>query len=133
VPIGDIVTLPFPFNERAMQTFKRRPVLILGETSPDAAGDEAILVAMVTGNPDRYRNPDDGDIRIHLWQSIGLQNESVVRCRRLWTAERRDIVRRVGPLDGRTLRDVISEVARLFPRVVPEVQPIHEPRESGSV
>lgn len=45
---------------------------------------------MVTSSADRVRKPGLGDVVVKNWQSAGLRRPSVIRTRRLWTAEERD-------------------------------------------
>ena len=52
--------------------------------------DRAILVAMVTSNERRVQRPGPGDVVVSDWKHAGLRMPSVVRTRRLWTAEERD-------------------------------------------
>lgn len=85
---GEIQFVWFPFSRTEAEPYKKRPVLILGVVG--TAPDRAVLVAMVTGNQQRFLKPHAGDVALHDWQVLGLTKESVVRTRRIWTAEERD-------------------------------------------
>lgn len=101
---GDIVLLNFPFSSKEIKPYKQRPVLVLSCLAGGERADESILVAMVTGNQRRWNRPHAGDFRIDRWQEFGLVKESVIRTRRLWTAESQDVLRLVGRVD-QTLLD----------------------------
>lgn len=85
---GEIRLIWFPFSYSEPQPYKKRPVLVVAAAG--AAPDRAILVAMITGNTRRFQRPGAGDVAIRDWQNAGLAAPSVVRTRRLWTAEERD-------------------------------------------
>jgi hypothetical protein len=73
--------------------------------------DRAILVAMVTSNAARVRKPAAGDVVLADWQNYGLKLPSVVRTRRLWTAEERDFTSTVlGSVSGAVLSQVRQAV-----------------------
>lgn len=102
---GDLGIVLFPFSHTEPQPYKKRPVLILGSTGHGA--DEAIFVAMVTGNAKRYANPAKSDVPIVDWRGCGLRGPSVVRATRLWTAQRRDFDRLcIGTVASSVLADV---------------------------
>lgn len=105
---GDVVLANFPFSAGATIAFKRRPVLVVAAAG--SVPNQAIWVAMVTGNRQRFLRPQAGDIKVTEWQGL-LANESVVRTRRVWTAEQQDIVRVLGPVQPATLEAVRAEIA----------------------
>lgn len=105
---GDLALANFPFSESATVIFKRRPVLVVA--AEGSVPNQAIWVAMVTGNSQRFLRPQPGDIRVAEWEGL-LDKESVVRTRRVWTAEQRDIVRVLGPVLPETLAAVRAEIA----------------------
>jgi mRNA-degrading endonuclease toxin of MazEF toxin-antitoxin module len=102
VTSGDVVLLWFPFSHTEPEPYKKRPVLILTDAIP-ALADEALLVAMITSNARRVKRPKVGDIVIDEWQEAGLNGASVIRTRRLWTAETRDIAKALGVVKDETL------------------------------
>ncbi len=65
---------------------------------------------MVTGNRQRFTRPRGGDIRIEEWEAVGLAKASVIRTRRLWTAESRDVIRALGVVDSATLEKAKDEI-----------------------
>lgn len=95
----------FPFSRSEPQPYKKRPVLVLAAIGRPP--DRAVLVAMITSKGQRVKRPSPGDVVVDDWQSAGLLMPSVVRTRRLWTAEERDFEGRLlGNLDAATLGDV---------------------------
>lgn len=97
---GDIVLVKFPFgaDRPPGEQFKKRPVLVLSSLAGAAQADEAIVVAMITGNEARFIRPRLGDVPIQEWQACGLDKRSVIRTRRIWTAESRDLEQGIRPL-----------------------------------
>ena len=70
---------------------------------------------MITSNERRLKRPGPGDVVVTDWQSSGLLMPSVVRTRRLWTAEERDFEGRLlGNLDAATLGEVKRIVRSLI-------------------
>lgn len=93
---GEVRFVWFPFSHGEAEPYKKRPVLVLGVVG--AMPDQAILVAMITANAARVARPHAGDVALSDWQNLGLKKPSVVRARRIWTAEERDFV---GPAIGK--------------------------------
>ncbi len=110
---GDVVLLWFPFSHTEPEPYKQRPVIILTDERP-ALADEALLVAMITSNSRRVKRPKVGDIVIDEWQDAGLTSASVIRTRRLWTAETRDIAKTLGVVRGETLDKAKSLVRAML-------------------
>jgi mRNA-degrading endonuclease toxin of MazEF toxin-antitoxin module len=89
-----------------------RPVLILAATALGEPGDEAVVVAMITGSVARVSSISSGDILITEWQAANLKKPSVIRCRRIWSAERSDFRNVLGKLDSPTFELARVEVKR---------------------
>lgn len=103
----------FPFSRNEAEPYKRRPVLVLAASGQ--VPDRAVLVAMVTANERRVLNPGIGDIGIENYKQAGLRRPSVVRSRRLWTAEERDFEGTVlGQVDPSVLDQVRQHVQGLL-------------------
>jgi hypothetical protein len=130
---GELRLLWFPFSHSEPEPYKKRPVLVLAATGH--VPDEAVLVTMVTSSEARVRHPGPGDVVIGQWQKAGLRYPSVVRTRRLWTAENRDFVGTIlGMVDAPTLDEVKRHVLALLgessdAQVAPTV--IRPPRTTG--
>lgn len=108
---GDLVALWFPFSrqEAGQAQWKKRPVLVLSRLGFGL--DEVIVCAMVTSNENRYRSVGPGDVRLQSWSSFGLPKPSVVRCRRIWSAEPRDLAgRQYGRVTPAVLEAVKEEI-----------------------
>ena len=90
----DVVTVPFPFTDSAMQ--KRRPALVL---SDHAAFNEKIghsVMAMITSEKNA---PWPLDVRIADLSQAGLPAPSVVRMK-LFTLDHRFVVAKIGELSN---------------------------------
>ena len=110
---GELRLVWFPFSRNEAEPYKRRPVLVLAATGQ--VPDRAILVAMVTSNARRVLSPSTGDIIVEDWQQAGLRRPSVIRSRRLWTAEERDFDGTVlGAVDSAVLGHVRQHVQELL-------------------
>lgn len=94
VTAGDVALVEFPFSRRETPSFKRRPVLVLNAFG--SPPDQVVWVVMITSNARRVNRPGPGDIPIGDWASIPLAAPSIIRSRRVWTAEQRDVVKVVG-------------------------------------
>jgi len=104
---GELRLVWFPFSRNETEPYKRRPVLVLAASGQ--VPDRAVLVAMVTSNGRRVLNPGTGDILVGNWKQAGLRRPSVIRSRRLWTAEERDFE---GTVLGCVELSVLDEVRR---------------------
>lgn len=111
---GEVRLVWFPFSHSEPVPYKRRPVLVLSANGH--VPDRAVLVAMVTSNSRRIRQPGPGDVVIADWSSAGLRSPSVVRTRRIWTAEDRDFTGHcLGAVNQATFDAVAAEVRQLLP------------------
>jgi len=99
----DVVTVPFPFTDRAAQ--KRRPALILSQKSFNRQGHT--LMAMITSSLAPW--PSDTPIT-HL-EASGLSQPCVVRLK-LFTLDSRLILRRIGNLADDEDRHHVAEALR---------------------
>ncbi|NYD87761.1 mRNA-degrading endonuclease toxin of MazEF toxin-antitoxin module [Cellulomonas oligotrophica] len=116
--------MDFPFSsaEPSGSQYKRRPALVLNAVGSGA--DEAIVFVMVTGSAARLASPSASDIPVRDWQAVGLARESVVRTRRIWTGQKRDVVRAIGRFDAATLELVRDMVVDLVsPQLAPKSDP----------
>lgn len=110
VSSGDIVLLWVPFGSTQLNSFKKRPVLVLNKSG--TGDDQIVACVMITGSADRVANPRPGDIPITDWQGFGLAKESVVRPARFWSAEERDVVKTIGKATPQFTALVRDAVAR---------------------
>lgn len=88
----DVVTVPFPFTDSAMQ--KRRPALVLSDSATFNAKIGHSVMAMITSEKNA---PWPLDVKIGDLKHAGLPAPSVVRMK-LFTLDHRFVVARVGAL-----------------------------------
>lgn len=88
----DVVTVPFPFTDSAMQ--KRRPALVLSDHATFNAKIGHSVMAMITSEKNA---PWPLDVRVADLLQAGLPAPSVVRMK-LFTLDHRFVVARVGAL-----------------------------------
>lgn len=102
----------FPFSSREPQPFKQRPVVVLGASG--SYPDEVLFVVMVTSSARRVQSPKAGDILIVDLDTAGLPKPSVVRTRRIWTGESRDVVKVLGQVSASLLEESRQAVRALI-------------------
>ena len=102
---GDIVVVPFPFSD--LTHAKRRPALVLA----DLEGDDLILCQITSQQVrDKYAiDLDDDD-----FETGSLRQKSNVRPNRLFTADQRIILRRVGHLRREKINEIIEKAVELL-------------------
>lgn len=102
---GDVVVVPFPFSDLAQA--KRRPALVLAELE----GDDRILCQITSrGIRDRYAvELDDND-----FEAGGLRRESNIRPNRIFTANVRIILYRVGHLKLEKVNEVVEKLVEIL-------------------
>ncbi|MBI4479123.1 MAG: type II toxin-antitoxin system PemK/MazF family toxin [Acidobacteria bacterium] len=102
----DVVTVPFPFTDRAAQ--KRRPALIVSERSFNRHGHS--LMAMITSSHLRW----PGDTAITRLEECGLPVPCAVRLK-LFTLDNRLIVKRIGHLSDQDRKRVAAALHEILP------------------
>lgn len=96
---GDLVLIPFPFSD--LQATKKRPVLVL--TSPDRHGDFICLA--VTSVPQPSPNILIGSNQLLIGN---LPKVSWVRVEKIFTLDHRLIIKGLGRLNNRTMRQILA-------------------------
>ena len=102
---GDIVVIPFPFSD--LSDAKRRPALVLV-----SLGGEDIILCQITSQNirDQYA--------IHLdtsdFESGSLRKISNIRPNRIFTADRRIIIYKIGTLNHEKIQSVINTVVEIL-------------------
>jgi mRNA interferase MazF len=101
---GDVVVIPFPFSD--LSKSKKRPALVVASFS-----DEIVLCQITSGKGfDKYSvNVDDED-----FSSDKLNLSSVVRCNRIFTADRKIILYKIGSLRTRKFRKISECLLDMF-------------------
>lgn len=104
----DVVVVPFPFTD--VKASKKRPALILSESSSFNSSMRKSVMAMVTTKSDPAWALD-----VHLmdWQILGLRTASIVRMK-LFTLDNILIVRQLGTLSEQDQSAVTAAVRELF-------------------
>ena len=102
----DVVTVPFPFTDRAAQ--KRRPALILSRKSFNRHGHS--LMAMITS----FHLPWPGDSPLMNLATSGLSAPCIVRLK-LFTLDNRLIIKRIGQLSDEDKSRVTVALKAILP------------------
>ncbi len=102
---GDIAVIPFPFSD--LSDAKRRPALVLASLR----GEDIILCQITSQNiRDQYA--------IHLdtsdFETGSLRKISNIRPNRIFTADRKIIIYKIGTLNHEKIKSVINRVVEIF-------------------
>lgn len=102
---GDVVVVPFPFSD--LSQAKRRPTLVVASPS----GDDLILCQITSqAVRDGYALPsNDSDFR-----DGALKQPSNIRPNRIFTADKRLILYRVGALKREQLEEVTKAIVQIL-------------------
>ncbi|MBI4713430.1 MAG: type II toxin-antitoxin system PemK/MazF family toxin [Planctomycetes bacterium] len=102
---GDVVVVPFPFSD--LTGSKRRPALVIAELE----GDDIILCQITSQTVrDKYALAIKNDSFI----SGTLNQDSNVRPNRIFTADSRIIIRRVGQLEHSKIMAVVDKIVEIL-------------------
>jgi mRNA interferase MazF len=103
---GDIVVVPFPFSD--LTTSKKRPALVIAELD----GEDRILCQITS--------KDNGTHSIQITQADcidgGLDRTCNVRSSKIFTADKKIIIRRVGHLNHQKVHIIIEELKKVLSR-----------------
>lgn len=109
---GDIVLIRFPFTDYS--SFKLRPALVMSISEFNQAGGDVVLVA-ISSNIVRsaiydvvIRQEDRG------FEKTGLRKSSAIRCGKMFTFGKGEIVRKLGELPTNYMTQCKSLLSRLF-------------------
>ena len=98
---GDVVVVPFPFSD--LSEAKKRPTLVIA----NLAGDDLILCQITSQNiKDSYSIPIDEE---HFAEG-SLNRKSNIRPNRLFTADKKIILYKVGHLKKEKITEIISKI-----------------------
>ena len=102
---GDVVVVPFPFSD--LTQTKRRPALVVANLS----GDDLILCQITSQNiNDSYSiaitNAD--------FSNGGLNKNSNIRPNRIFTADRKIIIYKIGQLKAEKLAEVTRKIINIL-------------------
>ncbi len=101
---GDVVVIPFPFSD--LSKSKKRPALVVASFS-----DEIVLCQITSGKGfDDYSfvvNDED-------FNSGRLSLSSVVRCNKIFTADRKIVLYKIGSLRTRKIKKISDILVEIF-------------------
>ena len=104
---GDVIKVPFPYNDRAAR--QSRPALVVSTDTLETA--HALLwVAMITSAANRGW---PGDVAVQDLAQAGLPAPSVIRTAKIATIESSD-ARRLGRIPAAQRRQVIRRLVRML-------------------
>lgn len=105
----DILLIPVPFTD--LHTIKRRPVLVLSNDNYNKSSDD-ILVAAITSNLEEKHY----SVRINAFDVFEgtLKRTSVVRTDKIYTLNKRIVLKRFGKLKLDKYSEVISAIHKLI-------------------
>ena len=105
---GDVVVVPFPFSD--LTQAKRRPALVLAELM----GDDVILTQITSQNiKDNYSislEPEE-------FESGNLNKKSNIRPNRIFTADKKILLYKVGHLKKEKIKETISKIVDILTNV----------------
>lgn len=102
---GDIIVIPFPFSDLSRN--KRRPAFVIRDLP-----DNDILLCQITSKP----NKDSFSVPL---LNIDFKNgelpiESNIRVNKIFTADKRIIVHKVGAVKGNYCEKIIDNIVKLI-------------------
>lgn len=102
---GDIVVIPFPFSDLSRN--KRRPAFVIKDLA-----DNDILLCQITSKP----NKDNFSISLRKsdFENGELPVESNIRINKLFTADRKIILRKAGKVKENYYKKVIEELVKFI-------------------
>ena len=102
---GDVVVVPFPFSDLSQS--KRRPAVVVANLT----GDDVILCQITSQN---VRDSYAIAITATDFSTGSLQQESNIRPNRVFTADRRILLYKVGSLIPEKLNQVVERLVELL-------------------
>ena len=102
---GDVVVVPFPFSD--LTAAKRRPALVIAELS----GDDLIL-CQITSN--KIMDPYSIEINDNNFESGNLNKISNIRPNRIFTADKKILLYKVGHLKNEKISETIDKIISIL-------------------
>ncbi len=102
---GEIVIVPFPFSD--LSGAKKRPAFVLA----DLQGDDIILCQITSQT---VKDDYSVVLRASDFRTGQLVMESNIRPNRIFTADKKIIIRKAGVLKEQKIKDVVSKVVALI-------------------
>ena len=102
---GDVVVVPFPFSD--LTNTKRRPALVVA----DLKGDDLILCQITSKQvKDEYAIP----LKDEDFQFGSLKKGSNIRPNRIFTADKKIILYRIGRIREKKLNEVVEKITQIL-------------------
>jgi len=103
---GDIVVVPFPFSD--LSGSKRKPAFVLASLP----GDDDIILCQITSKAAK----DKYSITLSLqdFRTGRLPLESYIRPNRIFTSDKKIILRRAGSVNPLLVSEVVNSVIRII-------------------
>jgi mRNA interferase MazF len=103
---GDIVIIPFPFSD--LSGSKRRPAFVLSSLP----GDDDIILCQITSKAAK----DKYSITLSLqdFKTGRLPLESYIRPNRIFTADKKIILRKAGSVKSLLVSEVVNTIIRII-------------------
>jgi len=102
---GDVVVVPFPFSD--LTAAKRRPALVIAELS----GDDLIL-CQITSN--KIMDSYSIELNDNDFESGNLNKTSNIRPNRIFTADKKILLYKVGHLKNEIISETIDKIISIL-------------------
>jgi len=104
---GEIVLIPVPFSD--LSSIKKRPVLVISNSSHNSANRDMIVVAITS-------NLKQGGIVIDTKDLLTgeLPKTSLIRPDKIYTLEQHIVIKQIGIISEAVLKNVINEIYKLI-------------------
>ena len=102
---GDVVVVPFPFSD--LTATKRRPALVIAELS----GDDLIL-CQITSN--KIMDSYSIELSDNNFESGNLNKTSNIRPNRIFTADKKILLYKVGHLKNKKISETIDKIISIL-------------------
>ena len=102
---GDVVVVPFPFSD--LTASKRRPALVIAEL----AGDDLIL-CQITSH--KIMDPYSIELNDNNFESGNLNKISNIRPNRIFTADKKILLYKVGHLKNEKISETIDKIISIL-------------------
>ncbi|MDR2897391.1 MAG: type II toxin-antitoxin system PemK/MazF family toxin [Spirochaetaceae bacterium] len=104
---SEIVLIPVPFSD--LSYTKKRPVLVVSNTTHNFASPDIIVVAITSNLLQKGIIIDSDDLTVGI-----LPKKSMIRCDKIYTLEQSIVVKRFGVLSDTVMTKVINEINSLI-------------------
>jgi mRNA interferase MazF len=103
---GDVVVIPFPFSD--LSATKRRPALVLA----NLPGEDILLCQITSQGNDLFAIP----LQSVDFVTGNLPSDSFIRATRIFTADKKLIVRKAGHISSVLHTEVVRQITTILER-----------------